>query len=331
MDIGAGTQDILVYDPNELPQNFLKIIYPSPTKIMAKGISNSEKNIFINGYTMGGGPVVSAIKNHIKKGFNVFMEYHAAKTVRDNLDEVTSMGVEVVHSISNPDFTFKDIDIDLIKKLTENYYPKESINLLVAVQDHGYIEGVPDRRTRMEFLKQFLRNGLKKAYFSNNCTIPEYLTRFNSVKNQTEDAGIKQYWVTDTAVVAALGATYNVEKFPVVTVDVGNGHTFVAIVDENRNVLSFFEHHTSMLSKHKIKHFISKLIDGTLTNEDIFDDKGHGSVTFKKLNSTVDTIYVTGPRRMELFSPGKDILFATPLGDMMITGPVGQFMQVNLL
>lgn len=280
---------------------------------------------------MGGGPVASAIKNHIKKGFNVFMTESSARTVRDNLNEVKNMGIDIVHSVLNPDITFKDIDLKLFNDLTGRYYPDEDFDIFVAVQDHGYVSGTPDRKTRMEFLRQFLQDGLKKAFFSEKDLIPQYLTRFNSIKNQLENAGVSRYRITDTAIAAALGATFEADKFPVLTIDAGNGHTFAAIVNENRHITGFFEHHTGMLSPAKINYFVKKLTEGSLTGEEIYEDNGHGAIIFEKCKSVPHKIYVTGPRRQELFKNNEDVIFASPLGDMMITGPVGQFMQADLM
>lgn len=47
---------------------------------------------------MGGGPVNKAIKNHLDKGYRVLMTEQAARTVRDDLERVKSMGIEIVPS-----------------------------------------------------------------------------------------------------------------------------------------------------------------------------------------------------------------------------------------
>ena len=38
IDIGAGTQDILLYDPSESMENAVKLVLPSPTRIAAHRI-----------------------------------------------------------------------------------------------------------------------------------------------------------------------------------------------------------------------------------------------------------------------------------------------------
>ena len=88
IDIGVGTQDIMFYDTDHPIENSIKMVMPSPTKILAKRIRKHHNDILINGNTMGGGPVNKAIENHIKRGYKVLMTENAARTVRDDLKRV---------------------------------------------------------------------------------------------------------------------------------------------------------------------------------------------------------------------------------------------------
>ncbi|RLI73208.1 hypothetical protein DRO97_07885, partial [Archaeoglobales archaeon] len=57
LDVGTGTQDFLLYSGENIRNN-LKMVLPSPTKIVARKINNAtkqRKDIFLTGYTMGGG------------------------------------------------------------------------------------------------------------------------------------------------------------------------------------------------------------------------------------------------------------------------------------
>lgn len=236
----------------------------------------------------------------------------------------------MVEAVENPDITLSEIDFQLIKNLLGIYSDYE-LDYHIAVQDHGYIEGQPDRVTRMNFLENFLKNGLINAFFSYDSKIPAMFSRFSSIYNILSQRGIKNFSITDTAVVAALGAVYNNKKWPVVTVDIGNGHTFACLVDKYYNVLGFFEHHTKMLTPEKFRYFVDKLIHGSITNKEVFEDKGHGAKVFKPYSFKNLIILVTGPQRESLVKEGKDLIFASPLGDMMITGPVGILMQQKLL
>jgi uncharacterized protein (DUF1786 family) len=333
IDIGAGTQDILFFDSEEKLENAVKLVFPSPTKIFHNKIISLEKNIFISGNIIGGGPVVRALIKHIKKGYSVFITKQAALTVRDNLEEVIQDGFDVVEEVLNPDIIFKEIDIELLNflnKKTNLNKPLEQIG--IAVQDHGFVKGQSDRETRINFLKNYLKEGLKKAYYNQESDIPKNFTRWQSLKKDLIANGFKRYIIADTAVVAALGATYEIKNFPVVTVDAGNGHTFAAVVADNAKILGFFEHHTSMLNPKKVMKLIKLLIKGSISNEKIYRDGGHGAHIFEKYSFESLPIIVTGPNRNKLFGDFADkITFATPLGDSMITGPVGILMQQDLL
>jgi uncharacterized protein (DUF1786 family) len=117
IDIGSGTQDIMLYDTNEPIENSPKLVMPSPTKITADRIIKSEGDIFINGETMGGGPISRAVKDHLSDGNKIFATEDAARTIRDDLNFVKSLGVEIVSSSEKEKYSdltqieFKDVDL----------------------------------------------------------------------------------------------------------------------------------------------------------------------------------------------------------------------------
>ena len=93
-----------------------------------------------------------------------------------------------------------------------------------------------------------------------------------------------------------------------------------------------FEHHTGEIDLPKLETFIRSLADGSLKNEDIFNDMGHGALIYGDKpyqfgNDEFDVV-VTGPRRSMFFGGRKDKptlkpYFAVPYGDMMIAGCFG--------
>ncbi|KAA0259543.1 hypothetical protein FHQ18_01305 [Deferribacter autotrophicus] len=333
IDIGLGTSDLLLYDSKEKnPENYLKLILPSPTKYFSRQVSSLKGDIFVGGYTVGGGLINKALKRHLK-GNKVFISKEASKTISDDISEVKADGFLVVEDVLHPDIFLKEVDKEVLYFI-ESRCQCNIDKVLIAAQDHGFRKGVSDREVRIEFLKSFLKNGLKSAKFEAEDIIPENFTRWNSLKKQFNDFDIKNFAISDTSVVAALGAAFCAKKFPVITVDVGNGHTFAAIVDENYNVSAFLEHHTSKLTTEKLISFLKKMVDYNLSHNEIFDDKGHGAHTFFKIeNISYDKIdiFVTGPRREELFCENDRVKFANPFGDVMITGCVGLLMQQSLV
>jgi len=204
--------------------------------------------------------------------------------------------------------------------------------ILVAVQDHGFIKNQSDRITRINFFKEFLKGDLRNAYFNETNNIPEGFNRLKSIKNTLEQSGYTRFNITDTGIAAALGALYNVSERPVITVDVGNGHTFAALIYDNFKTSSFFEHHTTMLTPEKMQKYIKKMLTSTITFEDVYNDGGHGAHCFQKKNFSEAAIYVTGPQRHRLFDNFSDnVIYASPAGDTMITGPVGLLLQEQLI
>ena len=92
IDVGAGTQDILLYESSKPVENCVKMILPSQTSLVAGKIRQATAegyDIFLTGNLMGGGPCVSAMKRHIRAGFSVYATPLAAKTIRDNLGRIS--------------------------------------------------------------------------------------------------------------------------------------------------------------------------------------------------------------------------------------------------
>jgi uncharacterized protein (DUF1786 family) len=107
-------------------------------------------------------------------------------------------------------------------------------------------------------------------------------------------------------------------------VNVGNCHTLATVV-RKRRVVGLAEHHTHHLTPRKVDRLLRRLADGSLTNEEVFRDNGHGSFQLSEpvgLRS-LRTIAVTGPNRGLLDAVRLRTHLATPAGDMMLTGAVG--------
>ena len=105
-------------------------------------------------------------------------------------------------------------------------------------------------------------------------------------------------------------------------VNVGNAHTFAALIREDR-MFGIYEHHTGLLTPDKLAQHLSSFQAGELKHEEIFDDNGHGCAIHPDyLQERPFTFTViTGPRRS--LARGWPGVFAAPLGDMMLTGCFG--------
>jgi uncharacterized protein (DUF1786 family) len=108
-----------------------------------------------------------------------------------------------------------------------------------------------------------------------------------------------------------------------VLVNLGNMHTFAALVYQGR-LMGVFEHHTGGLNSDLLHRLVAKLRSGDLDNTEFrhhFD--GHGAVISDRYRSLdpFEFVAVTGPNRAMVDSLGW--YRAAPHGDMMLTGSFG--------
>lgn len=342
IDIGTGTQDIFLYDSRLAIENGYKLILPSPTMQAWKQIGDATRegvDVAISGVISGGGPVCWAVENHLHSGFRVFATPEAAKTFDDDLDKVIAMGVILVGEdemaalpasvkrIELQDFNFRQIagafglfgvslsDLDAVA---------------VAVFDHGNApQTVSDRKFRFDYFDHTLRetNRLSAFAYPQN-KIPARLTRMQAVSKSAEGLPCPLF-VMDSAPAAILGAMldplFKQHKRNMV-VNIGNGHTLAFRLGP-AGIEGLFEHHTGMLNPIKLDEYLGEFAAGTLSNEKIFSDHGHGALIYTKEPLSMDhqdfNYLVTGPRQGMAEASSLKPRFAAPFGDMMLTGCFG--------
>jgi uncharacterized protein (DUF1786 family) len=327
IDVGMGTQDILLYDSKKNIENCFKMVLPSQTQIIAQRISRETRrghDIVLAGETMGGGPCVGAVMRHIEAGLSVYAIERAALTINDNLDKVRGMGVVIVSEeeadeLSAAKIEMCDVDKSALKKALGLFGISLPNRFAVAVQDHGYSPDVSNRVFRFEYFRDIIKKGGSLDSFVYKGNIPPRFTRMKAVERTLPCA-----LLMDTGFAAIRGALSGADaKMPSLVVNIGNGHTLAGVVD-NGAVLSLFEHHTHQMTTGKLDDYLKRLCDGTLGFKEVFDDGGHGcyireAVGFDKIGSTL----VTGPNRGIMRRSRLDIRFAAPYGDMMLTGCFG--------
>ncbi len=334
IDVGAGTQDILIYDDEKSVSQCFKMVLPSRTVIVAERIrdaTDQHKDVFLDGFTMGGGPCVRAIKDHLKAGLQVYATETAAKTIYDDLDRVRSLGAVVMPDGAKADsgairIETADIDLPAVRGMLGLFGIGMPETFAVAVQDHGESTG-SNRIFRFEHLKRLIRAGgdLQSFVYARE-TIPEYLTRMHAVAETLVDFELV---LMDTGPAAIFGAVptaasvsgANDRPEPKIVLNIGNGHTLCAILMDER-VTGVFEHHTRQLDLGTLDTYIDKLADGTLTFDEIFESGGHGCY-IEAIPDTMPQVIVTGPNRHIAEESRHDITFAAPHGDMMLTGCFG--------
>ena len=95
IDIGAGTEDVLLYDNQKKSiENCVKMVLPAPSQVFAarvREVTKLYKDIFIRGGIIGGGAFSVALREHIKKELQVIMTKNAAYTVEMTLTKLRNL------------------------------------------------------------------------------------------------------------------------------------------------------------------------------------------------------------------------------------------------
>ncbi|WOF16191.1 pyruvate formate lyase-activating protein [Methanoplanus sp. FWC-SCC4] len=324
IDIGRGTQDILLYEPGQNIENSIKMVLPSPNVVVGKEIRNAasaKKSIHLTGYTMGGGQNVFEISKALQNGIKITATKKAALTIKDNIDAVKDKGILILEDehISTDTKVIKTRDYmkDEIQNILSAFSIDYPENIAIAVQDHGFSKDVSNRIFRFRCLNEMLdKNDWQISSLAQDPPLPS-MTRMHSVLEQCPGA-----LVTDTGPAAIMGAlcdpvVLKMAKKGLTLVNAGNGHT-LAFTIKGTEILGIFEHHTGSLSQEKMNYYLNKLRTGTITNEEVFEDGGHGASVRKNLDS--EYIAVTGPNQNKILP---DAYHASPFGDMMLSGCFG--------
>ena len=328
IDVGKGTQDILLYDTTKNIENSIKLVLPSPTKLIAHQIEKTNKDLFIKGEIMGGGPISQALSAHIKKGHEVVMTENSAKSIKDNLERVKQKGIKIIADDAKPKLenytTLEtgDIKLEILKNALLQYQIELDFDYIgIAVQDHGYQEGMGDRNFRFQKIKEQLNKPKHPEELIYHKNVPKYFTRMQAVQKT-----LKQYnaYIMDSKFASVCGATMdpNVQKLKnYIIMDIGNGHTLAASIKDEK-IVGVYEHHTNALTPESIEKYTQKLADATLTHNEIHNDNGHGAHIIESLPQ-IEKVVVTGPNRILINKTNLDAYHATPAGDVMMTGPAG--------
>ncbi len=327
IDVGAGTQDILLYREDIPLEGSTKMVLPSQTIIVGGRIEQARaegKDIFLRGPTMGGGASTAAIRWHLAAGLKVYATPSAAATINDNLERVKALGVVIQEDApaTAEIIGTGDIDIPALKNAFSLFDIDLPQDVAIAVQDHGYSPEKSNRLVRFEHMAEAIRSGGKLEAFAYR-EPPEAMTRMLAVKGYLDEMGFSPV-LMDTGPAAIFGAALDPRcRGPALIVNFGNGHTVAAILCDGR-ITAIFEHHTSQLASDKLRRFLDELCRGSLKNSQVFDDGGHGAY-IERVPDIIESTLVTGPRRNQFLSSGvlDSAVAASPGGDMMITGCLG--------
>jgi len=352
VDVGTGTQDILLFDSDLEVENCFKLVMPSPTLRVARTVKAATRRgepLLLTGVTMGGGPSAWAVRDHAQAGYPVYATPAAARSFDDDLDAVVAeMGVQIVGSdeaigLRRRDgichVQLEDFDFPAIARAFEPFGIDLHIDAVaVAVFDHGAAPpGTSDRQFRFDYLAERLkkleirderleRESWFAAFAFRAGEIPPIMTRLQAVADAyAADGADAPLVVMDTAPAAVLGALLDPHvgrRERLIVANVGNFHTLAFRLGPQR-IEGIFEHHTGLIDQARLDHLLAALAAGTLTHATVFDDHGHGALLYTHEPMPLDFLSITGPRRSLMRRSRHAPYFAVPFGDMMIAGCFG--------
>ena len=336
IDVGAGTQDILLYDPETEPENCAKLVLPSRTRIVGRRIREATaagRAVHLAGALMGGGASTNAARAHLASGLPLSATPEAARTLHNDLEKVAVMGVEL-RADPPPGAAVVvtgDVDLAALATALAPFGVELPEVVAVAVQDHGYRPGSGNNEVRFDYLQGLLADGgdLARMVYTDP---PQGMTRMAAIRQSLPGAV-----VMDTGAAAVLGSLGDpvvaraAEAEGAILVNVGNMHTFATLV-QGRRLYGLFEHHTGGMTTELIADLVGRLQAGTLDVAGFrraFD--GHGAALDPAYAEAgpFEFVAVTGPNRRLARPLGYHE--AAPYGDMMLAGSWGLVAGARLL
>ena len=335
IDVGAGTQDVLLWEQDREPENCVKLVLPSQTQLVGQRIraaTAAGEAVHLTGSLMGGGASSDAAKAHLAAGLPLSATPAAAQTLHNDLARVEAMGV-VLQNEPPPGAVVietKDVDLDALGAALAPFGVELPTTLAIAIQDHGYQPGAGNNEVRFAYLQDLLAGTGDLARMVYQAP-PPGMTRMHALRDAAPGA-----YVMDTGAAAVLGALGDpavaraAATDGAILVNVGNMHTFATLVKGQR-LYGLFEHHTGGITAAIVGELVTRLRAGTIdpaTFRDEFD--GHGAALDPAYGAEgpFDMVAVTGPNRRLARPLGYHE--AAPHGDMMLTGAYGLVKGVHL-
>jgi uncharacterized protein (DUF1786 family) len=340
VDMGTGTQDILLFDSDGPVENSIKMVMPSATQIAASRIRRAtatKRPLLLTGVTQGGGPCGWALEDHLRAGGTAAATPEAAQTFDDDLEQVERMGVRVVSEDEArgmrdaEHIVLRDLDLEAIRAALAAFEVSPQFDgMALGCLDHGASPpGYSDRLFRFDHLKRIVGEENDLSHFALlPDDMPDYLTRARAmVDSAREQDAATPIVFLDTGPAAALGALQDppvARASTQLVLNLGNMHA-LAFHLRGTQIISLYEHHTGELSREQIEDFSERLVQGSLAHEEVFGSKGHGVFYADGPQPGLDAeiVAVTGPQRGKVRGSRLQPYFATPHGDMMISGCFG--------
>ncbi len=323
LDIGSGTQDVLLASAHVTPENWPQFVLPSPARLIAQqveSLTQQKKAIWLYGHNMGGG-FFKAVRAHLQSGLAVFCTTEAAAAIHDSLEHVQAHGIEICETA--PQNAVPVYLADYASAQWQNTLRQWGLpmpcKVVAAVQDHGiFVEG--NRLGRMQLWRTLLEedNAPEHWLFTD---VPEPYTRLSTLQKLTGGP------VADTGTAAILGALSMPEvrarsqREGVTLINVGNSHILAMLIYAGK-VVGIFEHHTGQQSLEDYLHDLHEFRMGWLPDEQVRASGGHGVALGPRIEDAgaFTPTFIMGPQREMLRGHGQ---FLAPHGQMMLAGCFG--------
>jgi uncharacterized protein (DUF1786 family) len=214
IDVGKGTEDILLLDESKPIENTIQIVLPSTAQILRDQLYNDDSDlIFISGSLMAGEPWHKVVYDKCAENPNsVIMTETAARSLRYNLDQVRAKKVKILsdsefdkeyeknkkkqdeikefpmypNRFSISHYSISDINFDRIEAIlaASDIDPNDISKVLLCVQDHG--EPVDANQSARDYRMSAIysrldNNGRLEDLMFRSDEIPQELPRLNSV------------------------------------------------------------------------------------------------------------------------------------------------------
>lgn len=249
IDVGAGTADIVIRQPDEPAESSVKLVVPSQTQVVGARIRAATRSgaaVLFHGPTMGGGADTRAMKEHTAAGLPFLATPSAARSFADDLERARALGVEVVGDEEAAAALRRgtlptgggrralvavrsgDVDAAALRQaLTALGVATAFDGGAIAVQDHGFTPGGSNRAYRFSLWERAVRE--RRAlpdlfYRADRGEIPERLTRMQAAAGCLRDLvpDPLPLLAGDTGPAALLGALSDTRD---VTADPAHGST----------------------------------------------------------------------------------------------------------
>ena len=305
LDVGTGTIDVLLFEPERRPENSVKLVVPSRTMVAAAEIQAATRHgrpVVFAGPVMGGGPVTRAMLAHRDAGLAFSATADAAATFADDLAWSLERGVrlcddgEVAALVRAGAVLVRSGDLDLpglLAALKTLGAPATFSGACLAAQDHGFDPTGSNRVNRFQTWQRALaeRRPLEELFCALD-EVPSVLTRQRAAAAPLVDlprlsgadegpppagggAAAPPVTVGDTGAAALLGALGD-DRDDAVLVNVGNGHTVCAVALEGR-LAGVYEDHTNRLDAALLETNVSRFLAGDLPSDEVREAGGHGA------------------------------------------------------